>query len=127
VSLRTFIVEDDSAQYESLAESLRELAGVRVVGWAENEAQARAFLADDDSRWDLAIVDLFLAQGSGLGVLEACRQRPRQGEVVVLTSHATPEMRERCLALGARAVFDKASEFRQLVEFCRGAAAANDR
>jgi DNA-binding NarL/FixJ family response regulator len=64
-------------------------------------------------------VDLFLAEGSGLGVLEACGQGREHRNVVVLTSHATPEMRQRCLELGARAVFDKGTEFRELLEFCR--------
>jgi DNA-binding NarL/FixJ family response regulator len=130
VSLRTFIVEDDAMAYEALAETLAQLASARVVGWAESEPQARSFLEDANSQWDLAIVDLFLAEGSGLGVLEACRQRREEREVVVLTSHATPEMRARCLALGAGAVFDKGTEFAKLLAFCRSraeAAGARDR
>ena len=67
---------------------------------------------------DLAIVDLFLKQGSGLGVLEACRGRPAGQRVVVLSNYATADMRKRCAQLGADAVFDKSNEIDALVEYC---------
>jgi two-component system, OmpR family, response regulator len=67
---------------------------------------------------DLAVVDLFLKQGSGLGVLEACRIRSPRQRVVVLSNYATPDMRQRCTQLGADAVFDKSNEIDALVEYC---------
>jgi two-component system OmpR family response regulator len=51
---------------------------VQSLGWAETEADARAWLGARQA-WDLAIVDLFLKQGSGLGVLEACQDRADAG------------------------------------------------
>jgi DNA-binding NarL/FixJ family response regulator len=63
-------------------------------------------------------VDLFLKQGSGLGVLEACRGRDCGQRVVVLSNYATPDMRRRCEQLGADAVFDKSNEIDALVEYC---------
>jgi DNA-binding NarL/FixJ family response regulator len=119
VTYRAFIVEDDQLVYDSLAEFLRHAAKVQLVGRATGETDARTFLAQNPASWDLAIVDLFLAEGSGLGVLEACRSlRPGQ-QVVVLTSYATRQMRARCLALGAAAVFDKTSQLADLVAFCQ--------
>src|SRR6476620_2522160 len=75
VELRTYFVEDNATIRENLIGTLEELAFVKALGWAETEAEARSWLAQNDGHWDLTIVDLFLKQGSGLGVLEACRGR----------------------------------------------------
>jgi DNA-binding NarL/FixJ family response regulator len=118
VELRTYIVEDNATIRENLIGALEELASVKALGWAETENQARNWLAQHDANWDLAIVDLFLKQGSGLGVLEACRDRADGQRVVVLSNYATADMRKRCTELGADAVFDKSNEIDALVEYC---------
>ena len=69
MELRTYIVEDNATIRENLIETLAELAGVRSLGWAEAESAARAWLSGHRGDWDLAIVDLFLKQGRGVGVL----------------------------------------------------------
>lgn len=118
VDLRTYIVEDNATIRENLIGTLEELASVKALGWAETENEARSWLGANDRQWDLAIVDLFLKQGSGLGVLEACRGRPAGRRVVVLSNYATADMRKRCLQLGADAIFDKSNEIDSLVEYC---------
>ncbi|MDB5753403.1 MAG: putative response regulator, CheY [Ramlibacter sp.] len=118
MELRTYIVEDNATIRDNLIGTLEELASVVSLGWAETEDQARAWFGARSGDWDLAIVDLFLKQGSGLGVLEACRNRGRHQRVVVLSNYATADMRERCNQLGADAVFDKSNEIDALVDFC---------
>ena len=118
VELRTYIVEDNATIRENLIATLEELACIKALGWAETEAQANGWLAGHESQWDLTIVDLFLKQGSGLGVLEACRGRAGGQRVVVLSNYATADMRKRCIQLGADAVFDKSNEIDALVEYC---------
>jgi two-component system OmpR family response regulator len=124
VELRTFIVEDNATIRENLVGTLEELASVKSLGWAETENDAREWLGSHMGEWDLAIVDLFLKQGSGLGVLEACQGRDPERRVVVLSNYATADMRKRCAQLGADAVFDKSNEIDALVEYCLGLAAA---
>ena len=116
--LRTYIVEDNATIRENLIGTLEELACVEAVGWAETEGDARAWLADSGKAWDLAIVDLFLKQGSGLGILESTRERRPGQRVVVLSNYATSDMRKRCAQLGADAVFDKSNEIDALIEYC---------
>ena len=116
--LRTYIVEDNATIRENLVGTLEELASVHALGWAETENEARAWLAGDEHQWDLTIVDLFLKQGSGLGVLEACRGRQPGQRVVVLSNYATTDMRKRCAQLGADAVFDKSNEIDALIDYC---------
>ena len=118
VELRTYIVEDNATIRENLIGTLEELSSVRALGWAEGETAARAWMATHRGQWDLLIVDLFLKQGSGLGVIEACQDRGRDQRVVVLSNYATPDMRKRCAQLGADAVFDKSNEIDALVDYC---------
>jgi len=117
-TVRTFIVEDNPILREHLVGTLREVARVEPVGQAELEAEAAHWLARNLPQWDLAIVDLFLENGTGFRVLEAGRNRGPLQKMVVLSHHATPEIRRKCAQLGADAVFDKATEFEDLVDFC---------
>jgi DNA-binding NarL/FixJ family response regulator len=118
VELKTYIVEDNATIRENLIGTLEELASIKALGWAETENEAKLWFAQHDGQWDLAIVDLFLKQGSGLGVLEACRGRASGQRVVVLSNYATTDMRKRCMQLGADAVFDKSNEIDALVDYC---------
>ena len=74
--LKTYIVEDNPTIRENLIGTLEELADINSVGTADTENEGKEWLTENPNEWDLAIVDLFLKQGSGLGVLAACRDRP---------------------------------------------------
>ena len=125
VELRTYIVEDNATIRDNLIDTLEELATVQALGWADTEKEAKSWLGTHRAGWDLLIVDLFLRQGSGLGVLEACQDRGRGQRVVVLSNYATDDMRKRCAQLGADAVFDKSNEIDALVDYCLGMRPAN--
>ncbi len=116
--LKTYIVEDNPTIRENLIGTLEELACINAVGTAETENEGKAWLAEHREEWDLAIVDLFLRQGSGLGVLSACQDRPSRQKVVVLSNYATSDIRRRCAQLGVDAVFDKSNEIDALVDYC---------
>jgi DNA-binding NarL/FixJ family response regulator len=118
VRLKTYIVEDNPTIRENLIGTLEELASINAVGSAETENEGKAWLAENRDEWDLAIVDLFLKQGSGLGVLASCRDRPARQKVVVLSNYATADIRQRCAQLGVDAVFDKSNEIDALVDYC---------
>jgi len=118
MSFRAYIVEDSALIRENLIETLHELALVDPVGVAETENEGKKWLAQNDCYWDLAIVDLFLKEGSGLNILAACRYRKPTQKMVVLSNHATNDVRWRCAQLGADAVFDKSTEIDALVDYC---------
>ena len=118
MKLRTFFVEDNATIRQNLIETLLELADIEPVGFAETEAEGSAWLTHPDNVWDLAIVDLFLRQGSGLGVVAATQKRPSDQHVVVLSNYATDEVRQRCKDLGVDAIFDKSNEIDGLLDFC---------
>jgi DNA-binding NarL/FixJ family response regulator len=117
-ALRAFVVEDSPVIRENLVATLEEVASLCVVGTAEDEDGALRFLANPGSQCDIAIVDIFLARGSGLGVLRALRDAGSTVERVVLTNYATEDIRRHCLELGATRVFDKSAEIDALVTHC---------
>lgn len=118
MKMRTYLVEDNPTIRENLISTLEELAPVEAVGSCDTEEEGAAWLARHQAQWDLAIVDLFLKQGSGLQVLEACRTRQPLQKVVVFSNYATREMRQRCAELGVDAVFDKSTEIDCLLAYC---------
>lgn len=83
---------------------------------AETEAEAIAWLESHDG-WDVAVVDLFLREGSGLNVVAWCSARKPNQRVVIFSNYATDEIRRRALTLGADAVFDKSTEVDGLLDF----------
>ena len=125
-ALKAFIVEDSAVIRENLTAALEELAPVQVVGTAEDEPGAVHWLTASDAQGcDLVIIDIFLKRGSGLGVLRAASDLKRPMSLVVLSNYATPDMRRKCLDLGADRVFDKSNEIDSLILYCARLAAGD--
>lgn len=116
--LVTLLVEDNKPICDTLVPALEETANAQVVAIAKTSLGATQALARWLGKWHLLVVDLHLGQGSGLDVLQAVGPRSSDQHVLVLSNHATPEMRARCLALGADAVFDKVTELQAFFDHC---------
>lgn len=116
-TLITYLVEDNPTIRTNLIETLGEIAALEITAHSATQHEASQWLGCH-SEWHLAIVDLFLKEGSGLGVLAACQDRAPFQKVVILTNYATPEIRMRSVALGADAVFDKSTELDSLMDYC---------
>lgn len=123
--LKTFIVEDSAVILENLVDTLEELDNVKVVGSVSDEASAVRAMREHPQQADLYIIDVFLNQGSGLGVLREAQSLNLRAHCVVLTNYATTDIRRRCKALGAERVFDKSCELDDLIEFCAELSGAN--
>jgi two-component system OmpR family response regulator len=50
--------------------------------------------------------------------LKNCGHHAGQQRVIVLSNYATADIRARCLALGADAVFDKSTELDIFLDYC---------
>ena len=118
MALLTFLVEDSSTLRDNLIPALEELTDARMLGFAETESEARAWLAAHADEWQLLIVDLFLKEGSGLGVLRHCMKRHERQRAVVLSSFVNADVRARCRTLGADAVFDKSRDLDAFIAYC---------
>ena len=117
MALITYLAEDNQTILDNLVETLEEIADVKVAAHAATQAEATRWLTLKDGSWHLAIVDLFLKEGSGLGVLAGCRNREPYQQVVVLTNYATPDFRRWACDLGADAVLDKTTELDALYAY----------
>lgn len=122
--LKVFLIEDSLLLQELLGGMLSELDGVEFCGCADGETEALRRLAE--LQVDLAIIDIELKQGSGIGVLDALQTdsglygTPRKA---VLTNYAHATMRQRCERFGMDAFFDKSMQINQLIDYVNDMAA----
>jgi DNA-binding NarL/FixJ family response regulator len=127
MALFTFLVEDNRTIRDNLIPALEDLADAAVVGMAETESDAVGWLRSHPDDWQLLVVDLFLKEGSGLGVLRSCMSRPHSKRAVVLSNYINADIRARCMALGADAVFDKSRELEAFFDYCNDGKRAHSR
>ncbi len=116
--LPVYLVEDDPTLRASVSEAINTLCDAEIVGTAESETEAVLWLNENQRRWKLAILDLFLKEGTGFGILQRMVPVALRKHAIVLTNSATPENRSRCLALGALAVYDKTTQFEEFLAHC---------
>ena len=119
--LRILLVENDARLGAELCSALEERAPVQVVGSARAQDEACAWIDGRTQGCDIALIDVFLKRGTGLGVLEHIAKYEQPLRRVVLTNYATRDMHQRSRELGADAVFDKSTEIEELVDWLAGA------
>jgi DNA-binding NarL/FixJ family response regulator len=91
---------------------LDELAGIEIVGQAENVAEAIS--AIQNLQPDVVILDIRLPDGNGIDVLRNIKQDGVGPMVIILTNYPYPGYRQRCLNAGADFFLDKSTEFDQI-------------
>jgi DNA-binding NarL/FixJ family response regulator len=121
--VRVVLVEDSPIIRARLEEVLAAPGMIEIVAHADGERAAIETLGA--TAWDALVLDLWLKQGTGLGVLRAVRDlRPPGAIVIVLTNYALPRVRDATLALGADHFFDKMRESHRVREVLEAMAAA---
>ncbi len=116
-----FIVDDVPSMRERLAELVRDIEGVEIVGSAGTPDGAVDGILRTHP--DCVLLDYQLVDGTGVDVLRAVHPKSPEIAFIMLTNHATPQHRRACLDAGARFFFDKSTEFSCI----RGAIAELDR
>jgi len=126
--LRVLLVEDSIELQAMLQAMLGEIPSVEVIASVESEKDALAVMRDDHT--DLAIVDLELRSGTGLGVLKNLHDSLDGNDgrvgVVIFSNYSNLVIRHRCLNLGARAFFDKSFQIDELLEYVQKQASITD-
>jgi DNA-binding NarL/FixJ family response regulator len=117
--MNVFVVEDAPEIRKRLVALVRTIPGVDVVGEAESVRGAvDGVLA---AGVDAMLLDLQLADGSGLDVLAAVKPQCPGLYVIVLSNYAGQQQyRDASLAAGADIVLDKTTEFGRVREILRG-------
>jgi DNA-binding NarL/FixJ family response regulator len=112
------LVEDDWRVHSIVTDLLQEIGDLRPVGTVTTEAEANLWLQENRQGWDLAVIDLILETGTGMGVLAKSRTWPSEGKAVVLSNYVSPAIEKHCFALGADAVFHKTHDMHRFIEYC---------
>jgi DNA-binding NarL/FixJ family response regulator len=110
--IKVFIADDSLIVREHLVTLLDELAGVEIVGQAEDVAEAIRGIRTLQP--DVVILDIRLPDGSGIEVLQNIKQDEAAPMVIILTNYPYPGYRKRCLDAGADFFLDKSTEFDQI-------------
>ena len=112
---RIFLVEDSPVIRDSLIDALDDIdCGRRVVGTADSENEALERIAESDA--DVAIIDINLREGSGIGVLSRLALLQEAPSVrIVYTNHYSKRVLEQCERLGATHVLSKGGDLKELL------------
>ncbi|HLB24867.1 MAG TPA: response regulator transcription factor [Nitrospirota bacterium] len=107
---RVLLIEDEEILRTSLSMFLNK-SGFEVVE-AEDEAGALSRLQED--RFNLIITDLFLADGSGFGIMKYLQDYCQEAKCIVITGHASLDSAIRALRKGAFDYLLKPFEYDEL-------------
>jgi DNA-binding NarL/FixJ family response regulator len=116
--MKVLIADDSEIVRERLAYLLGDVAGIEIVGQAEDAVEGKNLA--EALRPDVAILDVRMPRGSGVDVLRALKRDNPAATVIILTNFIDPEARQLCMAQGADYFFDKSIEFEQAVAVLRG-------
>jgi DNA-binding NarL/FixJ family response regulator len=125
--LRVLLIEDSALIRRSIVEAIDASGMLHVAAFADTSDEAIALLSGEP--FDAVIIDLQLKHGSGVPVLAYLQ---REGLIdrtfaAVLTNHALPAYRERCLQYGVRHFFDKSFEFDRVIDALHDSARTRSR
>ncbi len=103
------VVEDSELVRNEILRRIAQHPRLNVVGTATEEEEAVNLILATSP--DAVLLDLSLAPGSGIRVLERARAADCGARVLVLSNFAEPALHDACAALGALGFYDKTSEF----------------
>ncbi len=112
------IVEDSDLVREQLLRIIAQEPQLNVVGTASEEQEAIQLILAEEP--DAVLLDLALAPGSGVRVLEKIREAGSTTRVLVFSNHIGKALREACALLGISGFYDKNSQVRECIEHLVG-------
>jgi DNA-binding NarL/FixJ family response regulator len=108
------IVEDSPIVRARLANLITESGFAVITGEAADGFKAQALVRQ--SQPNVVVLDIQVPGVNGLELLAQFRKEIPGCLLIVLTTYAFEEFRQRCLALGADYFFDKSTEFDRVTE-----------
>jgi DNA-binding NarL/FixJ family response regulator len=114
---RILIVDDHPITRGGIASLVGNAPDLAISGEAASEAEALVQLARETP--DLAIVDIYLNNSSGLELIRAIRKRHRKLPILVLSLHDEALYAERALRVGAQGYIMKTQPPEELLRAIR--------
>ncbi|MCD6386603.1 response regulator transcription factor [Candidatus Sumerlaeota bacterium] len=110
--MKVFIADDSALVRERLITMLTDVPEIEIVGEAEDVPTA--ITAIQRAKPDVVVLDIRMPGGSGIDVLSHVNKVLPKVVVIILTNYPQPQYRKKCMELGARFFFDKATEFEKV-------------
>ncbi|PYS72390.1 MAG: DNA-binding response regulator [Acidobacteria bacterium] len=117
-NLKVLIVDDSPGLRLRLADMLKTVAGLTVVGLAHGVADA--YRAIHELSPNLVVLDLQLSDGNGIEVLQATKRVNPSIRFVIFTNQSDSQYRQRCAELGADYFLCKSTEAKSLLMLIEG-------
>lgn len=116
---KVLLVEDDKMTVKVLSVRLKAKGYEVIVAFDAVMALAQA----KEHKPDVILLDIFMPGGNGLTVAEWLQDSAftTSTPLIFLTASKQPELREKAMALGAAAFFEKPFEFNELLATIREA------
>ncbi len=117
--INVFIADGSDSVREALREMIADVDGVKLAGMANDTCSAlEGYLEQAQMKRppQVVVLDVQLAKGSGLGVLQFIKHHYPATRVIMLCDCATAIYRLRYSVAGADYFFDKATEFPKVRE-----------
>lgn len=111
--MKIFIVDDSEILRRSLKSMLNDIPGIDISGEAESVQEGVQGILS--TRPDAVVLDIRLADGSGLDVLKSVRTHNSSTVFIIFTNYPAPQYRELFLKEGAAYFFEKAAEEEMLM------------
>lgn len=115
--LHVLVADDSPLVRGHLVEMLGRLDDVEVVGEAADTPSA--VHQAETYRPEVVVLDIQMPGENGIIALQRIRRLLPQASVIMLTNHADPFYRRKCLSAGASHFFDKSTEFQEVAEAVR--------
>lgn len=113
MTIRLLVVDDHSLVREGLVRLLASQPGLEVVGEAAGAAEAMDLMPIQGP--DIVLLDIALADGSGLDLIEPLLRVCPETNVLMLSMHAEPEFAAVAIERGAMGLVSKAATLDELV------------
>ena len=112
--MKVFVADDSAALRRRLTEMFSLIEGIEVVGEAQDAPEALASIRALQP--DVVVLDIQMPGGNGIDVLREVKRDYPQTIVVILTNHADPQYRRRCMELKADYFLSKSKDSKLLIE-----------
>lgn len=117
--IRVMLVDDHDSFRQPLAFMLGWEPDISIVAQAGSLAEARDLLLEANSPVDVAVVDLDLPDGLGLGLMDVLRDVNPRVVVLILSAHSDEGRRARAIEAGAASVMHKSSPVEEILDAIR--------
>jgi two-component system response regulator DevR len=124
-----FVADSSDSVLEALRELIAGMDGAELAGMAGDARSAiEGYLerAQKHAQPQVLILDIQLADGSGLGVLRFIKRRFPLTRIIMLCDCVSAMYQEHCISQGADYFFDKTTEFYRVQEVLHGLTRVGD-